>query len=156
MRIIDGYNLIGAAGAFGLALSQTDKEERLLRLILSFRSRRRSREKTLVVFDGHYGRLASGPRRYSHAGIDVEWSLGESADAVIARRVREAARPAEIEVVTSDQGLLREVASRGARGTRSPAFLEQLGAALAEEPAAEKPGDPGPEEVADWLERFER
>ena len=94
MRIIDGYNVIGAAGEFGLALSLPDKEDRLLRLLSSFRSRRRSRQAMLVVFDGHYGKLAAGPRRYSHLGIQVEWALGETADAVIARKVRSAARAA--------------------------------------------------------------
>lgn len=156
MRIIDGHNLIGAAGAFGIALSQTDKEERLLRLLARFRSRRRSRQQLLVVFDGHHGRLAVGPRRYSHAGIDVEWAIGESADAVIVRRVRAAPHPAEIEVVSSDQGVLRDIAGWGAKGLRSPAFLERIAEALADEPTAEKPEAPSQAEVAEWLERFDR
>lgn len=154
MRIIDGYNVIGAAGAFGLALAQPDKEDRLLRLLAGFRSRRRSRAEMLVVFDGHYGRLAAGPRRYTCQGISVEWALGEPADAVIERRVRTAARAGEIEVVTSDQAVLRAVASWGARGTRSPQFLAEIARALAEEPGAEKPEAPGPDDVAEWLERF--
>jgi predicted RNA-binding protein with PIN domain len=156
MLIIDGHNLIGAAGDFGLALSHSDKEERLLRLLASFRSRRRSRAQILVVFDGHHGRLAVGPRRYSHAGVDVEWALGESADAVIIRRVRSAPRPGEIEVVTSDQSVLRAIASWSAKGTRSPAFLERVAEALTAEPAPEKPEAPSQTEVAEWLERFDR
>ena len=154
MRIIDGYNVIGVAGEFALDLSQPDKEDRLLRLLALFRSRRRSRQAMLVVFDGHYGRLASGPRRYSQLGIAVEWALGETADAVIGRRVRAAARAQEIDVVTSDQQLLRTVTSWGAKGTRSPAFLAEISRTLVDEPAAEKPEAPGPDEVADWLERF--
>jgi predicted RNA-binding protein with PIN domain len=152
--IIDGYNLIGAAGAFGLALDQTDKEERLLRLLIAFRSRRRSREKTLVVFDANHGRLAAGPPRSSRAGIDVEWAIGESADALIVRRVRGAARPREIEVVTSDRAVLRAVESWGAKGVRSPDFLARIGRALTDDPAAEKPEAPTPTEVDEWLERF--
>jgi len=156
VRIIDGHNVIGAAEAFGLALSQSDKEERLLRLLSSYRSRRRRREPTLVVFDGHHGRLAVGPRRYSHAGIEVEWAVGESADAVIVRRVKSAPRPGEIEVVTSDQALLSSVTGWGAKGTRSPAFLDRIAEAMAEEPAPEKPEAPSQTEVAEWLERFDR
>jgi len=156
VRIIDGYNVIGAAGAFGLALDQADKEERLLRLLAAFRSHRRSRESTLVVFDGHYGRLATGPRRYSRAGIDVEWAIGESADTLIVRRVRGAARPREIEVVTSDRLVLRAVESWGAKGVRSPVFLEQVARALADSPAAEKPEVPTANEVEEWLEKFGR
>lgn len=154
MRIIDGYNVIGAAGGFGLALCQDDKEIRLLRLLSAFRSRRRSRQTMLVVFDSHYGRLATGPRRHSQLGIGVEWALGESADAVIVRKVRGATRPREIEVVTSDQDVLRAIASLGAKGVRSPAFLEEISRALAEEPTAEKPEAPSESEVAEWLERF--
>lgn len=154
MLIIDGYNVIGAAGEFGLALSHTDKEDRLLRLLSSFRSRRRSRQTMLVVFDGHYGRLAAGPRRYSQLGIDVEWALGESADAVIARKVRSARQAREIEVVTSDELVLRAIASCGAKGVRSQDFLAEISGAFVDEPAAEKPGEPSPAEVAEWLERF--
>ncbi len=154
MRIIDGYNVIGAAGEFGLALSLPDKEDRLLRLLAAGRSRRKSRQAMLVVFDGHYGRLTAGPRRYSRLGIDVEWTLGETADAAITRKVRSAARAREIEVVTSDEQLLRAISSSGAKGLRSREFLAEISRLFADEPAAEKPGAPSPAEVAEWLERF--
>ncbi|MHB8836464.1 MAG: NYN domain-containing protein [Candidatus Methylomirabilia bacterium] len=154
MRIIDGYNVIGAAAEFGLALSLPDKEVRLLRLLSTFRSRRRSRQPMLVVFDGHYGRLATGPRRYSHLGIQVEWALGETADAVIVRKVRSAARGREFEVVTSDEQVLRAIAGCGAKGLRSREFLAELSRVFVDEPAAEKPAASTPAEVAEWLERF--
>ena len=154
MRIIDGYNVIGAAGEFGLSLALPDKEVRLLRLLASFRSRRRSRQAMLVVFDGHYGKLASGPRRYSHLGIHVEWALGESADAVIARRVRNAPQARGIEVVTADEQILRAISSSGAKGVRSREFLAELSRSFVDEPAAEKPAEPGPAEVDEWLELF--
>ena len=154
MRIIDGYNLIGAAGDFGLALSLPDKEDRLLRLLSSYRSRRRSRQEILVVFDGHYGKLATGPRRYTQLGIGVEWAPGETADAVIARKVRSAAQPREIEVVTSDESVLRAIASCGAKGLRSQEFLVEISRLFVDEPAAEKPETSTPAEVDEWLERF--
>jgi predicted RNA-binding protein with PIN domain len=154
VRIIDGYNVIGVAGEFGLALSQTDKEERLLRLLSRFRARRRSRQPMLVVFDGSHGRLATGPRRCSRLGIDVEWTLGETADAAIVRKVRSAARAKEIEVVTSDQSVLRAVAEWGAKGTRSPVFLAEVSQSFADAPGAEKPEAPNAAEVDEWLERF--
>ena len=154
MRIIDGYNVIGAAGEFGLALSLPDKEVRLLRLLSSFRSRRRSRQSMLVVFDGHYGKLATGPRRYSQLGIQVEWALGESADAVIARKVRAAAQPREIEVVTSDEQVLRAIASCGAKGIRSQEFLADISRSFPDEATTEKPEAPSPDEVTEWLDLF--
>ena len=154
MRIIDGYNVIGAAGEFGLALSLPDKEVRLLRLLSTFRSRRRSRQAMLVVFDGHYGKLATGPRRYSQLGIDVEWALGESADAVIARKVRAAAQPREIEVVTSDEQVLRAIASCGAKGIRSQEFLADISRSFPDAATPEKPETPSPAEVTEWLNIF--
>ena len=154
MRIIDGYNLIGAGGEFGLALSLPDKEDRLVRLLSSFRSRSRSRRAMLVVFDGHHGRLAAGPRRHTQLGIQVEWSLGETADAVIVRRVRSAASARGIEVVTSDEQVLRAIASCGAAGVRSQEFLADITRAFPEKPDAEKPGAPSEAEVATWLEVF--
>jgi len=152
--IIDGYNVIGAAGEFGLALSLPDKEVRLLRLLSSFRSRRRSRRPMLVVFDGHYGRLAGGPRRYSELGIQVEWSLGESADAVIARRVGKASNARGVEVVTSDEQVLRAIAGRGAKGIRSHEFLAEITRAFPDAASTEKPEESSPAEVAAWLELF--
>jgi predicted RNA-binding protein with PIN domain len=154
VRIIDGYNVIGAAGDFGIALAQSDKEERLLRLLAAWRSRKRSREQLLVVFDGHYGRLAAGPRRYSRAGIDVEYALGETADALILRRVRGAPRAREIEVVSSDRTVAREAAGCGARVTGSREFLAALGPVVADAPAPEKPEGPSAAEVAEWLKEF--
>ena len=151
--LVRGAPAIGVTAAFGMALA-VRKEDRLLRLLSSFRSRRRSRLAMLVVFDGHYGKLATGPRRYMFMGIEVEWALGETADTVIARKVRTAARAQEIEVVTSDEHLLRTVAGSGAKGMRCPAFLAELSRVFVDEPAAEKPDAPSPTEVADWLERF--
>lgn len=154
MRIIDGYNVIGAAGEFGIVLSQPDKEDRLLRLLARFRSRRRRRAPMLVVFDGHHGRLASGPRRHTRLGIDVEWAIGESADALIERRVRAAARAGQIEVVTSDRAVLRAVASWGATGTRSPDFLAEVARTLEDAPEAEKPEASADDDIAEWLRVF--
>lgn len=155
MKIVDGHNLIGAAGRLGLALAQPDKEVRLLRLLVAYRGRRRSRERMLVVFDGDYGRLAAGPRRYTHAGIEVVWAVGESADALILRRVQAGPRPREIEVVTADAELRRRAAAWGAASTPSREFADRmhelLGAGAGE---AEKPGASSPEEIAEWLERF--
>ena len=84
----------------------------------------------------------------------MEWALGETADAVIARKVRSAAHAREIEVVTSDEQVLRAIASCGAKGIRSQEFLADIARAFPDEPAAEKPETPSPAEVAEWLELF--
>ena len=154
MKIFDGYNIIGKAGGLGLSLAQEDKEERLLRILSAYRSRRRSRQRYLVVFDGNYGSLARGPRKRARGGITVEWAVGESADALIVRRVKRSANPRQIEVVTSDGEILRQVRLSRARGVRSEAFLGDLKRALEEGPALEKPQQLSEQEVEEWLELF--
>ncbi len=154
MKIFDGYNLIGKAGALGLSLSQEDKEERLLRLLSAYRARRRSRQRYLVVFDGDYGRLARGPRKTTRGGIAVEWAVGESADGLIVRRVRSSANPRQIEVVTSDVEVLKQTRLSRARGVRSEVFLSELKRVMEESPELEKPERASAQEVAEWLELF--
>jgi predicted RNA-binding protein with PIN domain len=154
MKIFDGYNVIGAGRELGLDLGQTDKEERLLRLLFSYRSRRRMKEQFVVVFDGDYGRLAEGPKRSTRGGITVEWAVGESADDLIARRVREAANPRGVQVITSDRELLDRIRHCRAEGVRSHVFLRGVGEELEEERGAEKPDAPSPGEVQEWLALF--
>jgi len=154
MKIFDGYNVIGAGKRFGLALNQEDKEERLLRLLSTWRVRRRSTARCLVVFDGHYGRLAEGPKSSTRGGITVEWAVGESADSVIVRKVRSSRNPRQIEVITSDAEVLRRVRHARGRGVRSEEFLAGLGQLLGEGEGHEKPGDPTAGEVEEWLTLF--
>jgi predicted RNA-binding protein with PIN domain len=154
MKIFDGYNVIGAGRKLGLDLSQDDKEERLLRLLAKYRSRKRSRGRFLVVFDGDYGRLAEGGRKVSRFGIDVEWAVGESADSLIVRKVRNSANPREVEVITSDREVLLGIRDHRARGVRSGDFLEEVRKLLGEDLAAEKPDTPSAGEVQEWLDLF--
>ena len=84
----------------------------------------------------------------------MEWAIGETADAVIARKVRSAARAREIEVVTSDEQVLRAIASCGAQGHPQPGVSRRDRRAFADEPAAEKPEASSPAEVAEWLDLF--
>lgn len=154
MKIFDGYNLIGAADGIGINLAQPDKEERLLRLLSACRSRRRNADRWLVVFDGGYGRLAEGPKKYTRGGIEVEWAVGESADEVIVRRLRRIRHPREVEVVTSDGEVLGAARTAGAVGTRSQDFLRKVKQGLEPVPEAEKPSGSTPEEIREWLTIF--
>jgi predicted RNA-binding protein with PIN domain len=154
MKIFDGYNVIGAAGSLGLSLEQVDKEERLLRLLNTYRLRKGGRGSFLVVFDGDYGRLAEGPKKYNRGGIAVEWAIGESADSVIIRRLRRSGDTRGIEVITSDEEILREVRHVRGRGTRSAAFVREAAALLREAPELEKPENISSEEVREWLTLF--
>lgn len=154
MKIFDGYNVIGAAGAFGLDLAQSDKEERLLRLLLRYRTARGGRGRYLVVFDGTFGRLLQGPRKETRGGITVEWAVDESADSLIVRRLRRSRNPGQIDVVSSDREVRRQVALLGGRPVRSEEFLAAAKEALAGEPPLEKPENPTAREVKEWLDLF--
>jgi predicted RNA-binding protein with PIN domain len=154
MKIFDGYNVIGAGRELGLDLGQADKEERLLRLLFAYRSRRRMKERFLVVFDGDYGRLAEGPRKSTRGGITVEWAVGESADDLIVRRVRKTANPRGVQVITSDRDVLDRIRHCRAEGVRSDVFLRGVAEELKDERIAEKPDAPSPEEVQEWLTLF--
>jgi predicted RNA-binding protein with PIN domain len=107
-----------------------------------------------VVFDGDYGRLAEGPKKYSRGGIAVEWAIGESADSVIIRRLRRSADTRGIEVITSDEEILREVRHVRGRGTRSSDFVREVAALLREAPELEKPERISSDEVREWLTLF--
>jgi predicted RNA-binding protein with PIN domain len=154
MKIFDGYNVIGAGRDFGLDLSQEDKEERLLRLLSKYRSRKRSRERFLVVFDGGFGHLAGTGRKVPGTGIDVEWAVGESADSLIVRKVRNISNPRGVEVVTSDREVLLGVRDRRARGVRSGDFLKEVRKILGGGAEEEKPDAPSESEVQEWLDLF--
>lgn len=154
MKIFDGYNVIGAGKNLGLSLSREDKEEALLRLLYAYRSRRRSREKYLVVFDGDYGRLAQGPKKYTRLGIAVEWAIGESADSLIVGKVRRSRNPKEIEVISSDEEILGHVRRARARWMRSGDFLALVEEAMEEGAQMEKPDRPTAGEVQEWLTLF--
>ena len=154
MKIFDGYNVIGAGKRLGLSLSREDKEEGLLRLLIAYRSRRRVRERFLVVFDGDYGRLALGPKKYTRGGIAVEWAIGESADSLIVGKVRRSRNPKEIEVISSDEEILGHVRRARARWMRSGDFLALVEEAMEEGAQIEKPDRPTAGEVQEWLALF--
>ena len=122
--------------------------------MLAIGGRRRVRERYLVVYDGDYGRLAEGPKKYMHMGIGVEWAVGESADDLIVRRVVRARNPRGMQVVTSDGAVVRGVRAAGASAMSSREFLRMVKVALGESDAAEKPSSPSAAEVEKWLEIF--
>jgi predicted RNA-binding protein with PIN domain len=153
VKIFDGYNVIGAGGEAGLRLDQEDKEERLIRFLSKYRSRLRKKETFLVVFDGNYGVLARGKKKYRQGGVDVEWAVGESADSLIVRRVRANRNPRGIEVVTSDREVLREIGHARAKGVPSGEFISRAVRETGAE-APEKPEHLSPGEVDEWLELF--
>ena len=147
--LIDGHNLIGRLST--ISLENPDDEEELVRLLKSYRAR--TGKAITVVFDP--GGAFALPETRRVGGIQVIFAPhGSSADAVIARRVRQSRNPGGLLVVTSDRKLTETVSSQGARAQSSEAFAAQLESGPADISSRWKEDPPSPEEVESWLALF--
>lgn len=147
--LIDGHNLIGRLPA--LSLQDPHDEEKLVRLLKSYRAR--TGKRVTVVFDPGQAFHLAQTRRLG--GIEVVFAPhGSTADAVIAKRVRSSRNPRGWLVVTSDQRLAETVRGHGARVQSAEEFGSGLGTPV-EAPAAWRETPPSPEEVEAWLALFE-
>ena len=147
--LIDGHNLIGRLP--GISLQDPDDEEKLIRLLISYRAR--TGKAITVVFDPGVAFALPQSRRFH--GVEVVFAPhGGSADGIIARRVQRSRDPRAWLVVTSDQELAERVARRGARVRRAGDFAAELGPPGDLSPDW-KDAQPSPEEVESWLAQFE-
>lgn len=147
--LIDGHNLIGRLRS--LSLQEVDDEERLVRMLKSYRAR--TGKAITVVFDPGEAFALSERRRLG--GIEVVFAPhGSSADAIIVRRVAHSHNPREWLVVTSDRELATTVARYGARVCSAQEFATELGTRR-DTPLAPKEVPPTPQEVEWWLTLFE-
>jgi len=150
--LIDGHNLIGSGQLPGISLADENDELKLVRLLRRYRSRVRS--DITVVFDG--GVPGGRSRGLSGGGVEVVFapSRKQCADDVIAARVRRAANPRGITVVTSDHNLADTVRSHGAGVVPSAEFADRL---LAPLPSPQRLREEPPlssQEVEEWLGFF--
>ncbi len=151
--LIDGHNLI--AQMPGLTLADPDDEVQLVLRLRRYAGRRR--QKITVVFDhgipGGWSRgLSTGPVQVVFAGSHT------NADRVILERIREAARPTEIKLVSSDGELQRAAEARRVEVIRSQEFALML--------VKPPPGKPRPnkrenlslskDEVKEWMRIFKK
>jgi len=119
--LIDGHNLI--AHMPGMTLADPDDEAQLVLKLRQFAARKK--RKITVVFDhgipGGWSRdLSTGPVKVVFAGSH------SNADRVILERLREAARPRDIQLVTSDQALRREAEARHVEVIPSQEFARRV------------------------------
>ena len=147
--LIDGHNLIGRLPA--ISLQDPDDEEKLARLLSSYRAR--TGKAITVVFDP--GGASALPRRRRLGGVEIVFApQGSSADRAIARRVQKVHNPGEWLVVTSDRELSETVGHLGARVQSAEAFALDMTEATGALPDwRETP--PSPDEVDSWLALFE-
>ena len=122
--IIDGYNLLHV-GRLPIALSANDLQRERDRLIDQLSSYRQTKPcEITLVFDGWQGGWAT-EKKERNKGIDVIFSrLGEKADEVIKRLVKEKG-PGRI-VITSDRDIARYAEKMGAAVIPSDQFRDRM------------------------------
>ena len=147
--LIDGHNLIGQLPT--ISFEDPDDEEKLARLLSSYRAR--TRKAITVVFDP--GGAFALPRQRQLGGVKIVFAPhGSNADRVIINRVRRFRNPREWLVVTSDRELSAKVEGLGARVQSAEAFAAEL-AGPGGTPPDRRESPLSPEEVDTWLALFE-
>lgn len=150
--LIDGHNLIGSGALPGISLADEDDELLLVRLLRRYRSRVRS--DLTVVFDGG---IPGGPSPgLSGGGVSVVFapSRKQSADDLIIGRLRRAAQPDSLTVVTSDFALAATARRAGAHVVSAAEFAARLLAPLPDSQRLRAEPLLPTEEVDEWLSFF--
>lgn len=160
--LIDGYNLLHAAGLMGRRLGPGGLERAraaLLRLLAASLTPEEI-ARTIVVFDAGPEAPRDRPRHELLHGISVRYSqLGEEADDELERLIAADSTPKQLTVVSGDHRLHRAARRRRARAVDSEAWLTELqNRRPKSDPPSAKPLKPtGPlsaEEVEGWLKEF--
>lgn len=169
--LIDGYNLMHAAGAAGARDSNQEAFRRRRRGFLNRLSHALGAQRageTVIVFDAS-SPPADFPLETTYKGLNLIFALGdESADARIESLIAAHSAPRRLTVVSSDRRVRRAATRRKARVLKSEEFLDLLDRLArqgvgpdARTPAtAPSPTPPGreeplsPGEAAYWLEQF--
>ena len=127
--LIDGYNLMHAAGAFGSqdvgGAAFCRRRRRFLCMLADTLGSERARE-TTVVFDAK-----SPPDDFdletTYGGLHLIFALGdENADARIEQLIAAHSAPKALTVVSSDHRIRRAANRRKARAVTADAFLDEL------------------------------
>jgi predicted RNA-binding protein with PIN domain len=158
--LIDGYNLMHAAGLARASYGPGDLERcrlRLLSLLAGFLGEEGCR-RTTVVFDAKSS-PPDGTRQDMFKGILIEYSpTGQEADDVIESLIRRHSAPKQLLVVSSDHRLHKAARRRRAHARDSDQFLEDCERRArkhAPSPPVVKPGDElSPAAIEAWLVAF--
>lgn len=161
--IIDGYNLLHAAGLSQARYAPGDLQRQRHRLLvrLAHALSAEERVRCTVVFDAM--EAPSGlERHYRHAEIRIQFAEpGHDADSLIEALIEAHTAPSQLMIVSSDHRLQKAVKQRKGDCVDSEIYLEQL-AARARAAAAEsltkpssKPAATGSgEDVSYWISEF--
>jgi len=162
--IIDGYNLMHAAGLARPSYGPGDLERcrhRLLRLLVTFLDDR-ERDRAKVVFDA-WEAPEGLPRRMNFEGLQVRFAdPGHDADSLIEELILAHSAPRQIIVVSGDRRLQRAAHRRKAKFIGSIAFLDEIVQRTPRRDRREGSDEPHPKyeggltqgELAHWMELF--
>lgn len=126
--IIDGYNLMHAAGLARTTYGPGDLERCRHRLLAQLRGclSRSQRHRTTVVFDGQ-GADSSHPPEFRFHGMTIVFSpQSQEADDIIEQLIRLHSAPKRLTVVSSDHRLHRAANARKSCAVDSEQFLKTL------------------------------
>jgi predicted RNA-binding protein with PIN domain len=160
--LIDGYNLMHAAGMLGRGVGPGGLERSRLALLNFVAESVRANEltTTTVVFDARQAPPGL-PRRLVHRGMAVLFAATyESADELIEELIQADSAPRRLVVVSSDHRVQRAARRRRAKAIDSDRWyadmLRQRAARHAPSPTpVPKPNELGNSEVEYWLRQFE-
>ncbi len=160
--IIDGYNLMHAAGIVGRGVGRGSLERSRLALLnfVAESLEPAMLATTTIVFDARQAPPGL-PRELSHRGVTVLFAAGyESADELIEQLIQRDSAPRRLTVVSSDHRLHRAARRRKAQAIDSDQWYVQTIAARNDrrqaKPKVRKPPTPlARSEVEYWLAQFE-
>jgi predicted RNA-binding protein with PIN domain len=167
--LIDGYNLMHAAGAIGAKELGREafrkKRRRFLNELAGSLGLERARE-TTVVFDAK-SPPADFPIETTYKGLTLIFALGdENADARIEHLIAQHSAPKSLTVVSSDRRVRQAASRRKAKAIKADDFLDLVDRwkgqegrdkpppSSASSSTADRDRAPSPEEAAHWLEAF--
>lgn len=160
--LIDGYNLMYAAGIIGRSPARGGLERSRLALLNFVAESAPATElpTTTIVFDSRSAPPGL-PRKLTHRGMTVLFATTyESADELIEELIRADHAPRRLTVVSSDHRLQRAARRRRAKAIDSDRWYEDIlrqhASRGSPEPVAPlKPSVPAAGEVEYWLNQFD-
>lgn len=155
--IIDGYNLMHAAGIARTTYGPGDLERCRLRLLAELKSRLSSDvlKNTIVVFDA-FQSTSDEHRRQSSGDLHIVYApKGTDADSEIETMLRQHSVPKRVIVVSSDHRLHKAASRRKAKCVDSEEFWQSLEGPTTErpEPSAARSGH-SESELQQWIDEF--
>ncbi|WP_397570814.1 NYN domain-containing protein [Schlesneria sp. T3-172] len=158
--IIDGYNLMHAAGLARVYHPPGDLANKRLTLLakLARRMSVEERKRCTVVFDAQDAPRGL-PARYTHEMMVVLFAEpGHEADEMIETLISQHSAPRQLKVISSDHRLQTAIRRRRGMATDSEVFLKELDSPHRQVSSTGKsvsPNSPREEDVSFWLDEFE-